>query len=101
MARMIDADNLMKSIEDNSYSVSQKNNSIEKGMTLTGIRQCIEEQPTVDAEPVRRGKWVEFGNDIHHCLECSKCGYLQSIYENRPKYCPNCGEKMEEERQNV
>ena len=42
MARMIDADELMKSIEDNSYPVLQKNGSVEKGMTITGIKQCIE-----------------------------------------------------------
>ena len=91
MARMIDADELLQKME----SVSGN------GYTVPNMIYMVKHAPTVDAEPVRRGKWVEFGNDIHHCLECSKCGYLQSIYENRPKYCPNCGEKMEEERQNV
>ena len=107
MARMIDADNLMKSIEDNSYSVSQKNNSIEKGMTLTGIRQCIEEQPTVDAEPVRRGKWIEkevigginsltFKVEKYKIYKCSLCRIEVMPSSIKYKYCPECGAKMEE-----
>ena len=94
MARLIDADELMKSIEDNSYPVLQKNGSVEKGMTITGIKQCIEEQPTVDAEPVRHGEWnFDYGNPI-----CSLCGEEPYRKSNRdmPKYCPNCGAKMEE-----
>ena len=74
MARLIDADELMKSIEDNSYLVSQKNNSIEKGMTLTGIKRCIDEQLTVDAEPVRREKWI-------HTPDCSTASLInQELY---------------------
>ncbi len=90
MARMIDADELMKSIEDNCYSVSQKHNSIEKGMTLNGIKQCIEEQPTVDAEPIRHGNWIRNGV---FCANCSECG-KNSV--DIGKYCSNCGAKMEE-----
>jgi hypothetical protein len=44
--RLIDADELFKQISKNSYLVAQKNNSVEKGMTITGIKQAIDEQPT-------------------------------------------------------
>ena len=82
--RLIDADlAIQKSKEPSIYD-------------LTDFEEFINSLPTVDAEPVRRGKWVKFGNDIRYCSECSKCGYLQSIYLKKPKYCPNCGAKMEE-----
>lgn len=57
--------------------------------------------PTIEAEPVRRGRWLEpFGGDI----KCSQCGiciegdilFLRGIGDG-PFYCPNCGAKMEME----
>lgn len=36
-------DNLLKKIEKHSYQIRQSNNSIDKGMTLDGIKQAIEE----------------------------------------------------------
>ena len=94
MARLIDADKLLKSIEDNSYPVSQKHNSVEKGMTIAGIKQCIEEQPTVDAEPVRRGKWIEKPYLIGISNFCSVCS---ENFGSKYKRCPNCGAKMEDQ----
>lgn len=101
MARLIDADELP--ITSVGICDAMGNNY---GCADVVFADDVKNAPTVDAEPVRRGKWVEFGNDIHHCLECSKCGYLQSIYNKRPKYCPNCGAKfissnfVDEEREN-
>lgn len=105
MARLIDADELMKSIEDNSYPVSQKHNSIEKGMTLTGIKQCIKDCTAVYAEPVRRGKWIEaqgiIGIDpetldvkIGNVDRCSLCSTEFVSVPVKYKYCPNCGSIM-------
>ena len=58
----------------------------------------IDDAPTVDAKPVRHGRWIrdEFGT------WCSVCG----LYAYRDKfdqpwespYCPNCGAKMNGER---
>ena len=42
--------------------------------------------PTVETEPVRRGKWID--------ENCSECG--QYVYHgDARRYCPNCGAKME------
>ena len=52
----------------------------------------IDVAPTVDAVPVRRGKWIyhrdEFDGDT---AECSVCHVEGMLYGN---YCPNCGAKM-------
>ena len=69
----------------------------------------IENAPTVDAEPVRHGHWIEreFG------LMCSECGhYTEAMYDEpfnnefgkgwalkRPYYCGYCGAKMDERRE--
>lgn len=37
---------VIERIKRHSYPVSQRDNSIENGMTLTGIQQCIDEEPT-------------------------------------------------------
>ena len=109
--RLIDAEKLIKSIEEHSYSILRKNNSIEKGMTLIGIKQCLEKQPTVDNEPVKHGHWIgdrgknrgmiikidEDGVPSCSCY-CSVCGvWLVGSDECSPvgRYCPNCGAKLE------
>lgn len=59
--------------------------------------------PTVDAVPVRHGKWI-YGNDFHwYTASCNKCGYqrrtdIKADGWNQWMYCPNCGAKMDEER---
>ena len=45
--RLIDADALLRVIEENSYRLRGVTNSTENGMFLTGIRQAIDESPTI------------------------------------------------------
>ena len=52
--------------------------------------------PTVDAVPVRHGRW-ETNSDRPDSLICSicKCGF--DMWKHDPhNYCPNCGAKMDE-----
>lgn len=70
------------------------------------VLNSIDEQPTVDAEPVRHGKWINKKRwsmgKWHKWLECSECNYQDynlETYEAIPftgpsNYCPNCGAKM-------
>lgn len=61
----------------------------------------VDQQPTVDAVPVRHGKWKhEIRNTIdslhtYQQYRCSECGMT---YITNTKYCPNCGAKMEGEQ---
>ena len=60
--------------------------------------EFIEEAPTIEAEPVKRGKWTRkddrdpYGLGAVFWYECSNCGGI-AYYECL--YCPNCGAKME------
>ena len=55
------------------------------------------EQPTIEAEPVKRGKWLQYmdGNnlmpDIYY--KCSECGRTEA---NKEPYC-HCGARMDGE----
>lgn len=60
--------------------------------------------PTIEAEPVRRGRWIEHKSKDWSgggAYICSVCGYGYSwagFHEaNEFTYCPNCGAKMEEQ----
>lgn len=90
--RLIDADALLERI---------KNDPLFPLVENYGISGVIKAEPTVDAEPVRHGKWI-YGNDFHwYTASCSACGYqrrtdIKATGWNQWKYCPNCGAKMDE-----
>lgn len=68
-------------------------------------------QPTIDAVEVKHGEWIE-ADDLEGAIKgvvvCSNCKNLfQSIVmtsgkiiltNQKTKYCPNCGAKMDGER---
>lgn len=62
---------------------------------IVSTLMTIEEEPTVEAEPVRHGKWLTpRGHENARCCSVCKCIYHKDsvpFYE----YCPNCGAKME------
>ena len=57
--------------------------------------EFIKKQPTIEAEPVKHGRW-ETNSDRPDSLICSicKCGF--DMWKHDPhNYCPNCGAKMD------
>jgi len=51
--RLIDADTLMEAIEWNTYPIHYDFNSVSQGISIEGLRQVVNEQPTAyDAEKV-------------------------------------------------
>lgn len=63
MKRYIDADKLYADIAKDTYVLTDSINSQDYGMYLIGIRQKIDEAPTVDAEEVVR---------------CGECVYMHT-----------------------
>ena len=80
--RLIDADALLKDINDYPYGY--------RGM----IKDTIAIQPTVD--PIKHGHWIAHGKAFMGATieACSECGELLCGYNKA--YCPNCGAKMDE-----
>lgn len=71
------------------------------------VRKVLASFPTVEAEPIKHGKWKMFkyyiGDSHESCIECSECGAeynrddVQRVQDsdNCFAYCPNCGAKMD------
>lgn len=81
MPRLIDADELMQIIPTEEYNA----------------RMAITFAPTVDAEPVKHGEWIPqitaLGTMIFRCSACQKFSDIHWAY------CPQCGAKMDGERE--
>jgi len=81
--RLIDADKLKA-----SYIVtSTTTNSLSH---LYVSLEDINSAPTIEAEPVRHGRWIDTGSG----QECSICCEIQYGYDSQRHYCANCGAKM-------
>lgn len=103
--RLIDADKLKEYIDDCECCKKcdkigfMCNDDCELPDFLTPQwERVLNEQPTVDAQLVRHGKWINFehGDDKYYCDKC------QTIWESKQiknmHYCPTCGAKMEAEQ---
>ena len=60
----------------------------------------IEDEPEIEAEPVKHGKWIGHLNELfpsettQECSVCHKEEYISLFHDN---YCPYCGAKMDKE----
>ena len=93
--RLIDADALIEFIVEEAQDL--------RTLSTKTVGLAISKTPTIDAVPVRHGKWI-YGNDFHwYTASCNKCGYqrrtdIKADGWNQWRYCPNCGSKMDGER---
>lgn len=68
------------------------------------VRQAINEVPTIEAEPVRHGQWIQSdaldykdpNGVIHVHGMCSCCRLIYDFRDmtSRFNFCPNCGTDM-------
>ena len=96
--RLIDADALINTLNE------------EKINFIADINYIILNAPTVEAEHVRHGHWIEYEPDngihFHKCSECGKRDMYQGTFTDwngrgfsfyyKRQYCPVCGAKMDE-----
>lgn len=68
-------------------------------MEMEAFCEFLKSRPTIDAEPVRHGRW-DTVNDGHggELMECSHCRFAFRRLHPR-RYCPNCGAKMRGENE--
>ena len=88
--RLIDADNL----KDEMCAVCLQwcnHEELEKHLCIQ--MQLIDKAPTIEAAPIKYGKWQFRYADLTRrelIYECSECGCQYPKY----KYCPHCGADM-------
>ena len=99
--RLIDADKVIINIAN----IITMGDMFEAGVAH-GIHKAVNElldAPTIEAEPVRHGRWVPLSYDgyadgyaVYDEWECSECHFSYNGEGEPPlNYCPNCGAKME------
>ena len=87
--RLIDADVLMKAIENAFENVTVYD--VEPYEAVNDFERIVDSVPTIEERP--KGKWIGFrtGNGLI-CVKCSECktayGFLKT------PFCPNCGADM-------
>lgn len=77
--RLIDADALIKDLNEHKIPFN------------SDINEAIIFAPTIEAEPIRHGRWIHNG---FMEVKCNNCGNVFHELEDT-NYCSNCGAKME------
>ena len=91
MTRLIDADKLELDAEWDDYYDG----------FMSYSQSQISAAPTVEAEPVRHGRWIENATyeDGTKSYICDCCyadeSWLDRLICRKEPYCPNCGAKMD------
>lgn len=103
MAKYIDSEKAIDKLKRGFY-VAGRSGKILNIVLETAIK-TIEEMAAADVTEVKHGKWIKHSDD-YDCeyIECSVCGEEFYPPENAfefdkmPKYCQECGTKMDGER---
>ena len=71
----------------------------DKTVPVDAFIKFLKNRPTVDAEPIRHGRWIQSKTvpTYHHCSLCKATHRMKmscNVYVFT-KYCPNCGAKMD------
>lgn len=96
--RLIDADALTIEVLKKAFDDALFGGNTDMHKLLISI---VAHQPTIDAEPVRHGKWIkadtqQYFRKHYPFFTCSECGYRKDS-QKKWNYCPNCGARMDEE----
>lgn len=97
MTRLIDADALTDDILKSAVMIDDR--GIQTGYEIA--IELIKRQPTIDAEPVRHGKWIkadsqQYFRKHYPCFTCSECGYRKDS-QKKWNYCPQCGARIDKD----
>lgn len=88
MARYIDADKLMESVEDDFRGVCVYD--VSPSEAVRDFERIVDEQPIVNVRKNVYGKWI----DVVRGQQCSICGKIQYGYDNFRNFCAHCGADM-------
>jgi hypothetical protein len=77
----------MRLIDADALNLDYEVDMADDWKTAHEMANIVKYAPTIDAVPVRHGKWVI--EDGHVC--CSECGEISKEYN----YCPYCGARMD------
>ena len=93
--RLIDADALKESLKE--LKAKGNNRRYVQGLqdAIDGyFPQIIDDEPTIDAEPVKHAWWNGVGKVFSDEWTCSNCGHKKG-QGSGIDFCGNCGAKMD------
>lgn len=99
--RLIDAD----SIQEELAALILYSAGTPEGKCIDYAHNLIDAQPVIDAVPVVRAHWIQCeGLFCRHTVKCSHCGNFLDMSgvnagRGNANFCPNCGAKMDAERE--
>ena len=76
----------------------------EPNATMADAKRVLADIPAADVAPVVHGRWIKDNDsfqtdDDYYCCyfdyNCSNCGEVVNDRYKLPKYCPECGAKMD------
>lgn len=103
--RLIDADKLIKELEDwykqCGGTTNQRDWIIQD--VISSAMDTVNEAETIDAAPVRHGEWIPIKMEMSfgtlNGVKCSLCG--EKKVREGSNYCPTCGAKMDGGKQDA
>ena len=100
--RLIDGDALKKSIAHHRVTDSLGYITFDREFVYEAVKADMFKlaiiAPTIEAEPVRHGRWARKEKNLVYWHECSECGerpLKSNGYYCQSTYCPFCGAKMD------
>ena len=99
MAELIDREELRERIYSRFGRHSTKViATVEEGREMADwafLEPFLNAAKTVDAEPIRRGRWIFGESNGHGWMKCDQCLKSQDYQTGVFSYCPNCGARMD------
>lgn len=104
MSRLIDAEALKTKSIELVKELAMESGNADVVIGNLAIISVIDDVPTIEAEPVRHGKWIEPvpGDGFPYCSICKHEALDKGLFLNsrlmdwhRTTYCPYCGARMD------
>lgn len=98
--RYIDADDALERLDmicndcpSRAYCEDRKS----KCRVYSGTEEFLINASTIEAEPVKHGRWISQGDDMWLCSNCKK-NIIYSMHKSdrteKQRYCCRCGARM-------
>ena len=102
MADYISREAAIEALENSDADVCEQypDGYCDWGFGRETVESTLKNVPAADVEPVRHGRWVDKKGGFWDVAKCSVCGSPCPTAGIPPRYCPNCGAKMDLEDEN-
>ena len=103
MGDLISRDAAVKALMEQADMTKDVKSDVRVSVLFESAVCTIRQMPSVEAEPVRHGKWemrrktlnTDFATITGIYPTCSLCGHVECGVDKSTPYCPGCGAKMD------